>query len=179
MPVLLLATLWGFAEATLFFIVPDVLLTLVSLRKGIKAACIASVLAVFGAVVGGWLMYGWGLRSEQEALEMLDVIPAIGPDMIATVRVHLQEHGVWSLFLGTANGIPYKIYAVQAPAQEIPLLTFLLVSIPARLYRFLIVSLLAAGVGRLTRQWSVKSRYGMFTAFWVLLYAFYFYNFAD
>ena len=82
-----------------------------------------------------------------------------------------------SLFLGSASGIPYKIYAVQAPAQGISFTTFALMSFPARLYRLLIASLLAAGIGHLTRHWSNRLRYSIFAAFWIVSYAIYFYNF--
>ena len=171
------AAFWGFAEATFFFIVPDVLLTHIALKHGAKKACIASLYTVSGAVIGGMLMYYWAARSEPSALAFLERIPAIGEEMLATVKDQQQEHGIWSLFLGSANGIPYKIYAVQAPAQGISFTTFALMSFPARLYRLLIASLLAAGIGHLTRHWSNRLRYSIFAAFWIVSYAIYFYNF--
>jgi len=44
------AALWGFAEATLFFIVRDVLLTGIAVRRGCRTALRATAWAIVGAV---------------------------------------------------------------------------------------------------------------------------------
>jgi membrane protein YqaA with SNARE-associated domain len=52
----LVALIWGFAEASLFFIVPDVWLSFAGrekLSKGIRAC----VFALAGALIGGAVMY--------------------------------------------------------------------------------------------------------------------------
>jgi len=57
---------WGFAEATLFFIVPDLLLTFIALysfRRSVKV--LAFIL--LGALVGGTLMFCAGQRSQHDA----------------------------------------------------------------------------------------------------------------
>ncbi|GEM_PF-3959884 len=46
------ALAWGFAEATLFFIVPDVWLTLVA-RERLRTGLIASLYSLAGALAGG------------------------------------------------------------------------------------------------------------------------------
>jgi hypothetical protein len=51
----LLALIWGFAEATVFFVVPDVLLTAIPVRD-LRAASLACFLALLGALAGGTLM---------------------------------------------------------------------------------------------------------------------------
>ena len=48
---LTLAFAWGFLEATFFFIVPDVLLTLIACRM-LRPALKASVAALTGALIG-------------------------------------------------------------------------------------------------------------------------------
>jgi hypothetical protein len=50
-----IAALWGLAEATLFFIVPDVWLTLITVWSPRKAL-IACLFALLGALAGGALM---------------------------------------------------------------------------------------------------------------------------
>src|SRR5436190_634460 len=60
------AVAWGFAEATLFFIVPDVLITLIALFS-FKKSALAMLLATLGAVVGGALMFQWALASSYAA----------------------------------------------------------------------------------------------------------------
>ena len=56
---LVLAAVWGFSEATLFFIVPDVIVGLIALHHPRKALW-AGGAAVAGACVGGALLYAVG-----------------------------------------------------------------------------------------------------------------------
>ena len=83
-----LAVVWGFAEATLFFIVPDVLLSWVALRR-LRAALLACVFALLGALVGGtaiWII----AQQDPEAIRRLFVlIPAIDSAMLSDVRSQL------------------------------------------------------------------------------------------
>ncbi|MCE3289658.1 MAG: hypothetical protein K0R83_1670, partial [Caulobacter sp.] len=44
---------WGVAEATLFFVVPDLLIGYLALTRGFRAGAWASLLAATGAVIGG------------------------------------------------------------------------------------------------------------------------------
>jgi membrane protein YqaA with SNARE-associated domain len=63
----LIAFIWGLAEATLFFIVPDVYLGFVALfdwRRALRA--LAAPIA--GAVLGGALMYALAAYSELRTL---------------------------------------------------------------------------------------------------------------
>src|SRR4051812_21124803 len=71
-----LAFAWGIAEASFFFIVPDVLLTLIACRA-LKPALKATLAALAGALIGGVLMYALGMRSPDEATAFLDYVPAI------------------------------------------------------------------------------------------------------
>ena len=81
---LVLAFAWGLAEATFFFIVPDVLLTLIACRV-LKPALKATTFALMGALVGGALMYAIGRRDPVNARAFLDQIPAISPALISRV----------------------------------------------------------------------------------------------
>lgn len=144
------ALAWGFAEATFFFVVPDVLLTFLglrNLRRGL-AACLAALL---GALVGGSVMYAWGARDAGSGLAMLDRVPAVSPAMIERVRVELEEGGLPAIILGPTRGTPYKLYALRAGEAGVGWLPFLLVSVPARLLRFVSLTLLAAAVGKIAR----------------------------
>ena len=75
------ALAWGFAEATLFFIVPDVLLTLVATTDG-RLALVACLFAVCGALLGGALMYAWGAEDAVGAKAVLERLPAVHATMI-------------------------------------------------------------------------------------------------
>jgi membrane protein YqaA with SNARE-associated domain len=139
------AFLWAFAEATLFFIVPDVFLTFIALRS-LRRAVIASAFAVLGAILGGLLMYY--LASHP----ILESIPAIDAALIHDVEQQIARYGAWSIFLGPLRGIPYKIYAAEWGWQHRDLLTLIAITIPARAIRFILLSAIASFVASALRK---------------------------
>jgi membrane protein YqaA with SNARE-associated domain len=169
------AALWGFAEAILFFVVPDVLLSFAVLRFGWRRAIASAVAATFGALVGGALMFAWGSQDASGAEAALDLVPAIAPGIISATREAMT--GAWpsKLFVGAVSGVPYKIYAVEAGAAGINLIAFLGVSAAARFARFagtIIITELGrrilAGMGQ--ARWA----HAVLSGFWLCLYAAYF-----
>lgn len=165
---------WGLAEATLFFIVPDVYLTFLALQSG-KKAFKACWWALAGALLGGTIMYMWGTLQPQVSLQMVERVPAINEEMIAEVDRNMQTKGLWAMILGPAQGIPYKIYAVMAAQQNIPFLLFLLASLPARVIRFLLTTALAWIISKyLFTRLSIKTKYWILTCFWLVFYTGYF-----
>lgn len=172
--VALIAALWGFGEATLFFIVPDVFLTVVALRDR-HAALLACGAAVIGALAGGLLLYRWGRADPSGATSALLAVPAIGPGMIQDVRSGLASNGLVALFLGPLKGTPYKIYAVVSGESGLSLPLFLLVSIPARGVRFIGMTLAASWVshGPLS-SWPLRRKRALAIGAWTVFYAVYF-----
>jgi membrane protein YqaA with SNARE-associated domain len=170
------AICWGFAEATVFFVVPDVwigLLALFSWRAGLRAVA----WSVLGAVTGGALVYVAGARLERDrSAKLLDAIPAISPAMIARVEDEMRQRGPSSMLLGPLRGTPYKIYARSAGLQRQPLGATLLWTIPARGARFLLIALAAAGFGSLVRRRTLRPRWRLvpYLLAWVVFYAGYF-----
>ena len=169
------AGLWRFAEATLFFIVPDVLLTYLTLRRGWKAGLMAAAAALGGALVGGALMYGWGARDPAGAQDALDLVPAIGGDLIASVQASMAQDWVTALFSGAFTGVPYKIFAVEAGHAGIGGGVFLAASVLARTARFCAAILLTALAHRgLAYVGHERHATGILAAFWLCFYAAYF-----
>ena len=167
---MLAALVWGAAEATLFFIVPDVIITVVAVRH-YRRAIGASLVATLGALCGGSLMFGWGRLDPAGVLAILDHVPAVSTAMIDSVSHQLDQAGLWSLFTGPLTGTPYKIYAAQAGAAGIGLAPFLLVSVPARLLRFLLLATAAAAIRRwLLRDWSQRQVDGLAIGLWGVFY---------
>ncbi|MDF2759595.1 MAG: hypothetical protein K0S99_2227 [Thermomicrobiales bacterium] len=170
---------WGFAEATLFFVVPDVwigLLALFSWRAGLRAV----VWAVMGALVGGALMYGVGAQFDRDSsARLLDAVPAISLGMVERVEEEMRDHGPPSMLLGPLRGTPYKIYARTAGVQEQPLGTVLLWTIPARGARFVLIAAVSALYGWLVRR--ITSRTGLllgpYLLAWTLFYVGYFWTY--
>ena len=174
---LVAAALWGFAEATLFFVVPDIIVTYIAMRRGMRAAVVGAAVAVVGAVAGGVVMYLWGAHLPTQAITVVEAVPAIGPGMLSQASEHLRVHGSYGLFFGSANGIPYKVYAVLAPQESVDLLDFAAVSFPARLYRLLFAAVAAGFVFHWLRKRPERMRLGLFAGFWIASYTVYFYHF--
>jgi len=165
------AFLWGAAEGSFFFLLPDILLTwtaLSSVRNAGRqiAACLA------GAVLAGALMYGWSARGPQ-ARQMVEQVPFVRDWMFKRAAQDLAAQGAWSIASGPARGIPYKVYAVLAP-ERISLGEFLGVTLPARLWRFLCMTFVFALVGHWLRG---RDRAALLPwlhgFFWIALYAWY------
>ena len=168
------AACWGFAEATLFFIVPDVLLTAIAIRNR-RAALWCCAYAALGALAGGALMYAWGSSSPEDALRAVDAVPAVNAAEIATAEEGLARHGVLGMLVGAFTGTPFKAYAVQAAEAGIPLATFLAATVPARLPRFVVVTLVASAAARvLAPRVGMRVTYLLWLAVWLAVYVTYF-----
>lgn len=171
----LIAVLWGFAEATVFFVAPDFWLSIVAARSSLRRALIACVCAASGALVGGVVMYLWSVHDLEAATRAADMAPAISAGLIARISQEIRDYGVWAMFIGPFSGGAYKIYAVRAADGGIGLLAFALVSIPARLLRFVIVSTLVHLLAtRVLGNWSVRRKLVLLLSCWLIFYSFYF-----
>lgn len=168
----LLAALWGFAEATLFFVVPDVYLSRVALEAP-RRALRACLWALAGALAGGALMHAWGAADPAAARDALDAVPAVSAAAVAGVGEALAADGWIALFVGPLTGTPYKIYAVEAGRLGLGLLPLLAVSVPARLVRFVLVTLLATGLVRAPglRRLPLPRQRLLHAVAWTLFYA--------
>jgi membrane protein YqaA with SNARE-associated domain len=173
-PGILAAFLWGFAEATLFFVVPDVLLSLAALFA-FRRAWRHLLAAIAGAVLGGAILYTWSAHSPTSAQQTVAHVPFVTARMIAKVHTGYEQHPIRALLLGPLSGIPYKLYAVQAPTY-LSASTFLAATIPARGERFLIVWLVFGALGTWLRRFPAltQQRLVIFHATaWVIFYMFY------
>ena len=172
------AGLWVFAEATGFFVVPDVWLSALavrSLRRGLTSA----VSATAGAVVGGALMHRWGERVPAgRSAWLLTRLPAVSPAMLERVEREMASHGFAAVLLGPLRGTPYKLYARTAGLRGDPLPAFLAWSVPARAPRFVVVTTAVGALSALLRSLRPHApggvRWAIFTAGWTAFYAWYF-----
>ena len=168
------AAAWGLAEATVFFIVPDVLLSALALQN-LKRALAACLFALTGALVGGAIIWTLGQGDADGMRQSFVSIPAIDSELISGVEAQIRERGLWAVFLGPLQGVPYKIYALEASRLGYGLGIFLLISIPARLLRFLVVTLVIAGLAQLFRdRISLLSMRITLAVAWTTFYAWYF-----
>ncbi|MGQ0532473.1 MAG: hypothetical protein ACT4OF_07255 [Caulobacteraceae bacterium] len=166
---------WGVAEATLFFIVPDVLLSYVGLRRGANAAARASVIAAIGAGLGGAIMYLWSTSDPVAAREAVLALPAISEAMAERAAEQMRHNWFAAALLGPLSSTPFKLYAIIAPHMGASLPAFALAAIAARLPRFLIVSVGVALIGRLIEpRLGARRLIWVFTVAWVLFYIMFF-----
>jgi len=172
----LAAFAWGVAEATFFFFVPDVLLSYIGIKRGPKAAGVASLWAACGAAIGGALMYAWAAADPEGALAFVLAVPAISVAMAEAAARAMAEAGWFPATLaGPLTRTPYKLYAVLAPGAGAPLLLFAAASVLARLPRFLIVGVGAALIARrIAPKLGARRVLLMLFAGWVLFYAAFF-----
>jgi membrane protein YqaA with SNARE-associated domain len=166
---LVVAFLWGLAEGTWFFIVPDVYIVFVALfcwRRGLWVA----LSSVAGSMAGGALMYALASQDGATMAGWLTHVPLISPQMVATVAQRMQADGLRAMVNGPLLGFPYKVYAVGAGRQSLPWLPFLLVTIPARLERLLPVAAAGAVCGVRFKKF-VRRHTGLALGVYVLLWA--------
>lgn len=167
---------WGMAEATLFFIVPDVLLSYIGLKHGPRSAVMASLFAAAGAAVGGGVMYMWSALDPVAAYAAALALPAISEQMAAAAESAMRDNWFVAVLLGPIAGAPFKLYAMLAPHQpDISLARFVVAAIPARLPRFLIVSVGVAILGRLlTPRLGERQRLQLLLGAWAVFYLLFF-----
>jgi len=171
---LALAFTWGLAEGTLFFLVPDLVLTLTALFS-FKIALRQTGAAVIGAMIAGALMFSWSSVDYAQSSDVVMSVPFVNESMTDTVRADLDADGALGLLKGPFSGIPYKVYAIEAPGR-VGLLPFLIATIPARLERLFSGVLLFAAIGYWQRR-RIQTKphlaligYGLY---WSVLYTWY------
>ncbi|MEQ1489352.1 MAG: hypothetical protein ABL932_02270 [Terricaulis sp.] len=169
------AFIWGVAEATLFFFVPDVLLSYIGLKGGVKPAVRASIITAIGASVGGVIMYLWSANDAATAREAVLAVPAISEAMVAHAEQGMAANWFLATLLGPLTSTPFKVFAMLAPYAGAWLPAFALAAIAARLPRFLIVSIGVPLIGRALSRWLSERQllWGLIGA-WLLFYAVFF-----
>ncbi|WP_029058839.1 hypothetical protein [Stappia stellulata] len=168
------AAIWGFAEATVFFTVPDVLLTFIA-QTSLRRALLASLFTALAACIGGAVLYALALERPDLAHTLLITVPGIFPDLITRAGALLDNGLLPGLVEGSLTGVPYKIFAVETARNGTPFALFLLASLPARLLR-LTLSCLASWLifAKLLSGVSLWTRRLLLAAFWIVFYAAYY-----
>jgi membrane protein YqaA with SNARE-associated domain len=171
---LAIAFLWGLAEGTFFFVVPDVFLSLVAILD-LRSTWKHVVCAVLGATLGGAILFQWAQQDTAAAHAAVEHVPFVRESMFARVDQGLRSHGLLDVAVGSMSGIPYKLYAVEAP-RYFGAATFLLATPPARGLRFCIVWFTFGAVA----AWLRKSRgpptarqLKIYAGVWFAVYALY------
>jgi len=158
---------WGFAEATLFFLLPDIVVGAVALlhwRRGLRAAGAA----IGGAVLGGVCLYAATVMWPGTVGTALDAVPLI-PDRFF-IRAHeaVSQQGGWAIVSGPSEGVPYKLYVYEWARSGLGAVSLALWTVPARAVRILGTVLIAAVAGAVLRRWFGARREPALLAVYVL-----------
>jgi membrane protein YqaA with SNARE-associated domain len=169
-----IAILWGFSEATFFFIVPDIYLSY-SAMNGYKKTLVLCIYTVVAAISGGTIMYFLGMFFPEKTFLFLDYIPAISQNTIHTAGNFLQDGVLSGMMHGAITGIPYKIFAAYAGEMRVSLPLFIACSFITRSLRFAIVISISALVYNMAmKNLNIKTKQFINTLFWCCFYIWYF-----
>ncbi|MBY0312053.1 MAG: hypothetical protein K2W85_08285 [Phycisphaerales bacterium] len=169
-----LAAVWGFSEALLFFIVPDVLTTAGAVVRP-RVGLIAAASALAGALLGGWAMHTWATKDVTGAASEVLRTPGATHERLLKAERQLRDHGAAGMLLGGISFIPYKLYGIASVTQGMSLPMFLLCSTLARGVRFTATTLLAGWIAHgPLRAWSLKKKIALHLAVWSAIYGVYF-----
>jgi membrane protein DedA with SNARE-associated domain len=169
-----LGVLWGLAEATVFFLVPDILITASALFSPKKS--FAQMIAILvGSLLGGALLYTAADKYPDETKNVVLHVPFIKLHTIEQADHQMQEHGMLAMCIGEFSGVPYKTYAIGAPRHS-PFEVFMAMSIPGRLPRLLLSWAGSSLLGMLFRrqiQASPLAALGLLAICWIGFYTYY------
>src|SRR5690625_2381216 len=134
------AATWGTAEATVFFIVPDVWTSWLALHNP-RRGMATTVSALAGGLAGGATTYKTAHQRPPEATEeILTSRPGISAGMVAKVERQLDEQGWSALVPRPARGLPYEIYARTLAPRNASSRRLMAPSLPAPTVRLLPVT---------------------------------------
>jgi membrane protein YqaA with SNARE-associated domain len=172
----LLCFVWGFAEATLFFVVPDVMVGAVALfwpRRWWRAAAAALIGALAGAAVLAILTSVFGERVR----DVVVAVPGVSLGMMRDVAREVKDIGPRAMLGGPVAGVPFKVYVVESVLASAGAVSLFAWSIVGRASRIVLVAGIAALVGAVLRR-PIHTHQRMFLSvyvvWWVVTYAVFF-----
>ncbi len=141
---------WGAAEASLFFLVPDLWVMFVALFAPGRTLKVLRA-TVAGALVGATLL--WWLAPSWPALgDAIAALPGIRPVDLATASGELGGQGLGAFLNGPLQGLPVKLYIHGAALLGQPLGGVLLMVALNRLERVGLSAAVAWAVGTVFRR---------------------------
>lgn len=120
-------------------------------------------------------MFYLGTSKPEEARAVVLRVPFVSLTMLQKTQQSFQSDGIWALTKGPGNGIPYKVYCVQAGRYS-ALGLFLVVSLLARMERFALFWLITGTIGFVFRRniyRQPKVTVAVYACIWILGYTWY------
>lgn len=174
---ILVAFLWGWSEATWFFVIPDVFLTFTALL-GWRTVILATSAAVFGSVCGAMTLYALPTGALHLLVDGWKALPVVREAMFPVAATHLQT-GLWGIAEGPVAGIPFRVYVWLCIQKHVPLSSVLWITPWVRLERMIWPPLIALGVLTGMRKLSgdgvgiERSCVLTWSLIWVAIYGYY------
>lgn len=163
---------WSAAEAAIFFIVADVPISWIAVRRGSRAAMLAALVAAVASVVGTLAVYFWVSRDPTGAAGAMAALPGIDSGLVGEAADRYR-HGPHAVLAGSFEGIPFKLFALEAAKG--PSWAFLLLAPLLRLPRFVAVALLVGTLSRFLERWlTMRRRLALLLILWTAFYGWYF-----
>lgn len=168
--------LWGILEATFFFVAPDIALSFYAIKKNFAYAVAHAVFAAFGAMFGVFLLYSLASGNPLQIRYLLDLIPAISPELInfATTKM---EHSNWinTALISSFSPIPLKLFVYGAAINNIPIYQLIAASSLMCFPRYFAIILISRAAKNYiyTKTKKPKVLYTIWALFWILFYGIY------
>ena len=147
----------AFAESSFFPVPPDVMLIPMVLKNRARAwwlAAVCTVSSILGGIAGYCIGYGLFEAVGRPLLEFYG-----GTDSFLAAQQTYIEWGAWIVALKGLTPIPYKIVTIASGVAHMPIATFILASIAARLPRFFVVAWLLRRYGAPIQNFIEKRLY--------------------
>jgi membrane protein YqaA with SNARE-associated domain len=164
---------WGFAEALLFFVVPDVWLGLVALYAP-RRMLITLGAIVAGAMAGAAALYLATLALGGTLSDVIVALPGIDAADLEQARIEVADQGAIAFLNGILAALPVKVYIHAASLDGVGLPQVVLFTVLNRLERLLVFGLVMALAGWLGRPLIARWPRGWLVVYvvaWVIFYA--------
>ena len=162
---------WSAAEAAIFFIVADVPISWIAVRRGTRAAMLAAVVAALASALGAATLWLWFAQAPLAATASVVALPGIDSKTLATAGA-IYDRGYAAIILASFQGIPFKLFVLEA-AERGEWLILILAPL-LRLPRFLGVAFLVGTLSRfLGRLLNSNQRLALLLVAWIAFYGWY------
>jgi len=157
----------SFTESSFFPIPPDILLIPMVVAKPKNwfwYAGLCTIMSVLGALVGYFIGYALFQTIGQPILDFYGAEHSFDRFV-----AWYDQWGGWGIFLGAVTPFPYKVLTIFSGTVGFDLITFIIVSIIGRAFRFFLVAALLYKFGEPIRIFIEKRLGLMFILFCALL----------
>ena len=118
--------LWGLAEASFFFLPPEMLITFIGLQRRFRAVLTGMGWTLAGALAGALLMFSWGSGTSLKVITaFMGALPDISRAMVQEVLQALQTGGGAAALSGIMQLLPSKLFSALAPHAGLGLADYL------------------------------------------------------